>query len=115
MFSIQKFQQFLGQLFTRQERMSLALAIGVSFVGILLAALPMPAAFHPAPAMLTVRLNAATAEELASLPGIGPVLAQRIVEDRSRHGRFVTLSDLSRVKGITAKILEKLKGSVRFD
>ena len=112
---MKKLWGWLEGMFTRQERMSLALAIGVSFIGILLAALPMPAAFHPAPAMLTVRLNAATAEELVSLPGIGPKLAQRIVEERRRHGRFVTLSDLSRVKGITATILEKLKGSLRFD
>lgn len=56
-----------------------------------------------------IRINTATAEELASLPGIGMVRAQAIVDDRSRHGHFRTLEDLSRVRGIGPATLERLR------
>jgi competence ComEA-like helix-hairpin-helix protein len=56
-----------------------------------------------------VRLNVATAEQLASLPGIGVVLAKAIVEDRSAHGRYRTVHDLARVRGIGAATVERLR------
>ncbi len=102
-------------MFTRQERMALAFLIGVSFFGLFLQMLPNRSGFEAPFVRLTIHVNSATAEELVGLPGIGPKLAQRIVEDRTQHGQFVTLSDLSRIKGITPKILERLKSSVRFD
>lgn len=55
-----------------------------------------------------VSLNTATAEELAQLPGIGPVRAQAIVDDRRRNGRYRKLSDLVRVRGIGPTTLERL-------
>ena len=45
-------------------------------------------------------LNAATASELDTLPGIGPVLAQRIVDQRDRQGRFGSVEQLQDVPGI---------------
>jgi competence protein ComEA len=48
-------------------------------------------------------------EELERLPGIGPVLARRIVEDRGRNGQYRRLEDLLRVKGIGPKKLKKLR------
>jgi competence protein ComEA len=45
-------------------------------------------------------LNSATVEQLDALPGVGPVLAQRIVDWRSQHGRFDSVADLSKVSGI---------------
>lgn len=95
--------------------MALAFLMGVSFLGLFLQMLPGQSRFETPFVRLTVHVNRATAEELVSLPGIGPKLARRIVEERNRGGRFVTLSDLSRIKGITPKILERLKSSVRFD
>jgi competence protein ComEA len=62
-----------------------------------------------------VAVNRASVEELAALPGIGPVLAERILRDRKLHGRYLTLGDLKRVKGMTPKALDKLKGYLRFD
>jgi competence protein ComEA len=56
-----------------------------------------------------IRINVATAEQLASLPGIGMVKAQAIVDDRSRRGRYGTLEDLSRVRGIGAATIERLR------
>jgi competence protein ComEA len=47
-----------------------------------------------------VDLNAATAPDLDALPGIGPVLAQRIVEHRERNGPFRTVEQLDDVPGI---------------
>ena len=47
-----------------------------------------------------VDLNTATAAQLDGLPGVGPVLAQRIVDWRSQHGRFGSVDDLSKVSGI---------------
>lgn len=45
-------------------------------------------------------LNTATAEQLDALPGVGPVLAQRIVDWRSQHGRFDSVTQLGNVSGI---------------
>ncbi len=54
-------------------------------------------------------LNRATEEEFASLPGIGPALAARIVEYRERAGRFGSIDELLNVKGIGEKNLQKLE------
>lgn len=57
-----------------------------------------------------VNINTATAEELdARLPGIGPVLARRIVEYREKHGPFRSPEDLQNVSGIGPKRFEQLK------
>jgi competence protein ComEA len=56
-----------------------------------------------------VDLNAAGAAELDALPGIGPVLAQRIVDYRTSNGRFASVDDLRQVEGIGPKKFEQLK------
>lgn len=56
-----------------------------------------------------IDVNSASAAELELLPGIGPTLAQRIVEDRERNGPFATVEDLDRVSGIGPRTIEKLK------
>ncbi|MEN3202995.1 MAG: ComEA family DNA-binding protein [Atribacterota bacterium] len=61
-----------------------------------------------------VNVNTASLKELESLPGIGAVLAQRIIEYREQHGPFRTLEDLLKVKGIGPKKLEKLRDCVTF-
>lgn len=58
-------------------------------------------------------LNAATAEELETLPGVGPSLARAIVEHRTRNGRFRTLDDLVDVPGIGPAKLAALRPLVR--
>jgi competence protein ComEA len=55
-----------------------------------------------------INLNRATADELRLLPGIGPKLSERILEERAR-GPFKTVDDLRRVSGIGAKTLERLR------
>lgn len=71
----------------------------------------------PQPATLALRLdlNQANAEELELLPGIGPVLAQRIVDERDRNGRFTSLLDFQRVPGIGAKKAAALEPHIRLD
>jgi len=57
-------------------------------------------------------LNRATAEQLDTLPGIGPAKASAIVADREAAGPFRSVDDLVRVKGIGPAIVEKLRDSV---
>ncbi len=107
---------WLEGIFTRKERLALGFLIGVSGVGLLLMGLaPIRPLTAPRLQELVVRVNQASASELAALPGVGPKLAGRIVEGRKRGGRFLTLADLKRVKGVTPKTLQKIKGLVRFD
>ncbi|GAA3255703.1 hypothetical protein GCM10010532_105230 [Dactylosporangium siamense] len=59
-----------------------------------------------------VNLNTATVTELQTLPGIGEVLAQRIVEYRDRHGGFRAVTDLRQVEGIGDAKFQQLKDKV---
>lgn len=65
-------------------------------------------------AVQIVRINSASAGELQQLPGIGPALAQRIVETRN-SGRFTSVEDLLRVPGIGKAKLAKLRNYVEVD
>ena len=56
-----------------------------------------------------VNVDTASARELDALPGIGEVLAQRIIDYRNAHGSFSSVDELIRVKGIGEKTLAKLK------
>lgn len=57
-----------------------------------------------------INLNSADASQLEQLPGVGPVLAERIVADRDANGPFATLDDLSRVPGVGDAIVGALEG-----
>lgn len=59
-----------------------------------------------------VNLNTATPAQLDALPGVGPVLAQRIVDHRERHGAFRNVGDLRQVSGIGKARYEQLKDLV---
>ena len=59
-----------------------------------------------------VDLNLATVEQLDALPGIGPVTAQRILEWRSRHGRFTRVEQLREIEGIGERRLAQLREMV---
>ncbi len=59
-----------------------------------------------------VNVNSANASQLESLQGIGPVLAQRIVDFRNKEGPFKKPEDLMKVSGIGPKVYENLKDSV---
>ena len=64
------------------------------------------------PSVTPLDLNTATAEELADLPGIGPVLAEAILNWRAEHGDFSAPEDLLQVPGIGEGKLAALEGRV---
>lgn len=67
-----------------------------------------PAPVPAASTALPVDVNRASAAELEAVPGIGPVLAQRILALRAERGRFASLAELKQVKGIKDKRLARL-------
>ena len=60
-----------------------------------------------------VDLNTADASALDSLPGVGPVLSQRILDWRTEHGRFSSVGELGEVTGIGDKLLAQIGPKVR--
>lgn len=56
-----------------------------------------------------IDINQASASQLTELPGIGPVLASRVVQFRSLHGSFLSVDDLLLIKGIGKKTLDKIR------
>src|SRR5439155_20853580 len=57
-------------------------------------------------------LNTATVAQLDELPGVGQVIAQRIVDWRTKHGRFTSVDQLRQVDGLTGTRLVKLRDRV---
>ena len=75
-------------------------------------ATPAPAGTD-AGATTVIDLNSATVSDLDSLPGVGPVMAGRILDWRTAHGRFTSIDQLREVSGIGARTFERLKPHVR--
>jgi competence protein ComEA len=83
---------------------------------IVVGATPPPAAAQagsaPSGAAAPVNLNTATLAQLDGLPGVGPVLAQRILDHREQHGGFRSVGELRQVDGIGDARYEQLKDLV---
>jgi competence ComEA-like helix-hairpin-helix protein len=62
-----------------------------------------------------LHINRASASDLQRLPGVGPVLAGRIVAQRATHGPFRNLADLAAVRGLGPKTCARLAPLLRFD
>lgn len=62
-----------------------------------------------------VNINMAGLNELASLKGVGSVLAGRILEYRSQKGRFSSIDDIKNIKGVGPALLEKLKDDITVE
>lgn len=67
-----------------------------------------PNQVYPSVTSNLININTADAKELQELPGIGPVLAERIIQYRMEHGYFARPEDLKRVSGIGDKTFEKM-------
>ena len=67
-----------------------------------------PALRSDSTATVHINLNTASASELQRLPGIGPALSARIAAYRSTHGPFRQVADITRVRGIGEKTLDRL-------
>lgn len=78
-----------------------------------------PASEEPAPdepiTPSLININTASVEALQTLPGIGPVLAQRIVDYREQWGPFQHVVDLMEVSGIGPRLLQRLEPHVTVD
>lgn len=76
---------------------------------------PAPPPARP-PKLLDAALdvNHASAVELMRLPGVGPRLAERIVQARATGGPFAAFDDLRRVRGLSGKTLERLRPLLRL-
>lgn len=59
-----------------------------------------------------VNINTASAAELQTLSGIGPSMAQSIIDERTKNGAFASVDDLMRVSGIGEKKLAKIKDCI---
>lgn len=91
-----------------------------SLVALLIAAPVISNAQQAAPAAAAsadkagpvININSATSSELEGLPGVGPKLAQRIIEYREKNGGFKKVEDLMNVQGIGEKNFLKLKSKL---
>lgn len=63
--------------------------------------------------MTMVNLNTASLKQLVTLPGVGNKKAAAIIEYRTKNGKFKSVDDLVKVKGVGKKMLMKLKGQVK--
>jgi comEA protein len=60
-------------------------------------------------------INTASIEELVSLPGVGPVYAQRIVDYREKKGKFKSIEEIINIYGIGQKRFDKLKDKITVE
>jgi len=95
---------------TARPRIAPALVFSLALAAVALTASPViPTAGAAEAQAKPVDLNAAGAEELQAVPGIGKSLATRIVAFREKNGAFKSVDDLLKVQGIGEKSLEKLR------
>jgi len=99
---------------TTPEQPALVAETPAASEAVLKAETPEPTALAPIAGrtadQFLVNFNTCTVADLARIEGIGPVLAQHIIEFRSAHGGFKSLDDLREVPGVTRKLLHALAG-----
>lgn len=101
----------------RRRRITVAVATTLALLAAVasagpLAATPAPANSGNSSTGQKIDINRAGPEELATIPGIGKSLAQRIVDFRTEHGAFTRVEDLLKIKGIGEKSFQKIRPHV---
>ncbi|MDO5626714.1 MAG: ComEA family DNA-binding protein [Mobilicoccus sp.] len=104
----------LARVLVDGEQVVVPNAEGEPRVPIALGPPPPGAPAPPAdPAGALVDINTADQATLETLPKVGPVIAERIIEHRTANGPFASVDDLKQVKGVGAKILEEIRPKAR--
>lgn len=97
----------------RPVQITLALVVAMALISILWAGRttfgpPQHPPKVPPGKLLQIDINQAELREFALLPGVGPVLAERIVTNRRQNGDFISVENLSRVHGIGQKTIQRI-------
>ena len=92
----------------RSKRMYIAWALFLC-LGLMLAPVTVLAQKGKAASTEKINLNTATPEQLQTLPGIGPAMAKRVIEYRTKVGKFNKIEELINVKGIGEKRFQRIK------
>ena len=90
---------------TTQRHKGLALGLAMAIIAISLA----PAYAQSSAPKARVNINTAPAAELETLPRIGPKVAQRIVDYRTKNGNFKKVEEIMKVQGIGEKVFGELR------
>jgi competence protein ComEA len=91
---------------SKNNRLVCAILLGL---GLILLPITAPAQQSKPVVAEKVNLNTATPEQLQSLPGVGPALAERIIAYRSKVGKFSKIEEILNVKGIGEKMYTRFK------
>ena len=103
---------FLSSLFFLYEKAS-DTAVGTDYTITVTQREPQPVTPEPPKAPALVDINAATLDELQTLTGIGPVLAQRIIDYRTENDGFKSIEEIMNVSGIGEKKFEQMKPYIK--
>jgi competence protein ComEA len=90
----------------------LAMAVCLSMAAPMMVQPVLAAAEATAATAAAININTASGEQLQDLPGIGQVVAERIIAYRTENGSFASADDLLKVKGIGVATLEKIRGRI---
>lgn len=106
------------EVFRRSEGRAVIIFAAMALLGLALSKgfsgteFSLPAEFQRADPRDPIDVNRASFSELLTLPGIGPALAERILQYRWVHGPFRSVDDLLNVPGIGPRLLERLRDRV---
>jgi comEA protein len=90
---------------TAQRHKVLALGLAAAILALAL----VPAYAQSTASKAKVNINTASASELETLPRIGPKVAQRIIDFRTKNGNFKKVEEIMKVQGIGEKVYDQIK------